>query len=99
MSLFSPRVIPPSRTLFCLPASLSPQEAIPSWCPTSSFLQLPTPSFDLPPPTPALLPWAKGKEQRRGEESRGERLPGTGWGENGVSCTEEQMEGAVGDGA
>lgn len=34
-----------------------------------------------------------------GEESRRERLHRTGWGENEVSCAEEQMEGAVGDGA
>lgn len=33
----------------------------------------------------------------RREESRGERLHGTGWGQNDVSCAEEQMERTLGD--
>lgn len=98
-SLFSPCLIPPSLPLFSLPPSPSPSEDIPSWSQASFSPQLPTPSFDLP-PLPCA-PRAEGKEQWRGEGRRaGEKgFPGQVGGENGVSCTEEQMEGAVGDGA
>lgn len=53
-------------------------------------------SFSL---TCSLFPQLPKLKERSGgrEESRGERLHGTGWGENEVSYAEEQMEGAVGD--
>ena len=81
------RLCPSSCHVSSLPLGLS--SASPHRCPPrkpSLPGVQPAPSCSCPPlpltctapPTPALLPWAEGKEQRREEESRRERLPGTG---------------------
>lgn len=85
-------LIPPSLPQFSFPPFLSPFLKPPHVC------VRPVSALSRPLPLTCLLfsQLSKLKEQSGGEEeSREERLQGTVWGENEISCAEEQMEGAV----